>query len=401
MRLRNTSARLGLISKLAHCRVRPSSSRRRLLFLFFYFLLLFLPPAAPHHTAGTVFLQDWDLKLITALEKLPPNSVLSSPPSPTGVSQRACGVKRCDYRHKKNGDKEEEENGPFLESKFSLHPTETPLLQAGYTTSFVFSKCAVNEIVPHDAALSFVPSSVAHYARLWTRGYDSYTVPDGVCLDKRKESQRSIGQRPNSMRLPGQIRESGMRYNTLLDRGQGFGREGRATFGIYGAGKRRSLDSFREWIGASRYFKDGTVNVTCEGLVVAPYDEEIGETEWNDEYGCGSPFALSDCREDVLPVWSHLAASLNGGANEVDDPSQHNHPLGSLHYRRFDPSKIALGHLNGDGTQSDGLLFGSFMLFAVVALIVAVAKCSGRRENKMNDSRKAAIMNPLFGLKTV
>jgi len=161
----------------------------------------------------------------------------------------------------------------------------SPLLTAGtYSSSFTFAKCHLETNVPYDPfAVQLIETEIfPHYARLWTRGYDVYTPTinlifrDNVVLHPlhHEKGHGETGERKwpkNDL----ERRDAHVRMKVLLnihhgvaeaieaesvssagDDGAGGGigeriETARANLGIYGLGKRRSLEQLLDFVGIS------------------------------------------------------------------------------------------------------------------------------------------------------
>jgi len=160
---------------------------------------------------------------------------------------------------------------------------EKPLLSHGWSAGFSFAKCHLEESAPYDP---FTPYTVgveqfARFARFWTRGYDVYTPtqnivyhnyqpnPDGHGLMEwmkpRRERLRTASvQRVKSyLGLPGGL--EGLRLDNL---------------GIYGLGKRRTLQQMSEFMELDlEAQKSRPLSLPCGKQAWVPYDANISPME--------------------------------------------------------------------------------------------------------------------------
>mmetsp|Transcript_6705 Transcript_6705/g.13789 ORF Transcript_6705/g.13789 Transcript_6705/m.13789 type:complete len:581 (+) Transcript_6705:114-1856(+) len=182
-----------------------------------------------------------------------------------------------------------------------------PLLAYTHSSSFAFAKCHYETNVPHDpfAAQLLETEKFPRFARLWTRGYDVYTPSINIVYKANTNLHplhhvKGHGEReerkwpPNdNERRDAHIRmkvllgvHRGITNNELASFGGGNSIGGkmstaRANLGIYGLGKRRSMEQLLEFTGiALPTGNDGTGQhgndgKGCTNLKWVPYDASI------------------------------------------------------------------------------------------------------------------------------
>ena len=200
---------------------------------------------------------------------------------------------------------------------------EEPLLSTAYSPSFVFSKCHLETTVPHDpfAVQLLETEKFPHYARLWTRGYDIYTptvnivYKDNIILHPLHHTagHGDAGEK-KWPKNDNERRDAHVRMKILLNihhgitssemamigGGSGVGIAGkianaRANLGVYGLGKRRTLDQLLEFTSIS-------LSSSSEG----------GDQHGNDGEGCANP------------EWVEYDSSISPKANLYDGQGKTN-----------------------------------------------------------------------------
>lgn len=129
---------------------------------------------------------------------------------------------------------------------------QKPLLSHSWSPGFSFAKCHLEESAPYDGLAPFVAGveGFARYARFWTRGYDVYTPtrnivyhnyqpnPDGHGTMEWMKPRRQRNRDASLRRLRSFLGFAGGEEGLKLD-----------NLGIYGLGKRRSLDQLGDFVG--------------------------------------------------------------------------------------------------------------------------------------------------------
>eukprot|EP00584_Thalassiosira_punctigera_P001662 CAMPEP_0172538584 /NCGR_PEP_ID=MMETSP1067-20121228/9951_1 /TAXON_ID=265564 ORGANISM="Thalassiosira punctigera, Strain Tpunct2005C2" /NCGR_SAMPLE_ID=MMETSP1067 /ASSEMBLY_ACC=CAM_ASM_000444 /LENGTH=549 /DNA_ID=CAMNT_0013324105 /DNA_START=250 /DNA_END=1900 /DNA_ORIENTATION=- len=183
-----------------------------------------------------------------------------------------------------------------------------PLLSTTQSSSFAFAKCHYETNVPHDpfAVQLLETEKFPRFARLWTRGYDVYTPSlnivyrDNVALHPLHHTtgHGESGER-KWPKNDGERRDAHVRMKVLLDihhgitpaeiaslggaGGAGIGGKisaARANLGIYGLGRRRTLEQLLEFTGIALPGRDftgqhGNDGNGCSGPAWVPYDVSI------------------------------------------------------------------------------------------------------------------------------
>jgi len=181
-----------------------------------------------------------------------------------------------------------------------------PLLSTAHSSSFAFAKCHYETNVPHDpfATQLLNTEKFPRFARLWTRGYDVY-VPsvnivyrDNVVLHPLHQTA-GHGEKREKLwpKNDNERKAAHIRMKVLLDihhgitsaeasslgGGNGIGGKistARANLGIYGLGKRRTLDQLLEFTGIALPGTDftgqrGNDGKGCSNPIWVPYDASI------------------------------------------------------------------------------------------------------------------------------
>ena len=182
-----------------------------------------------------------------------------------------------------------------------------PLLSRTYSPSFVFSKCHYQTSIPQDpfAVQLLNTEQFPHFARLWTRGYDVYTPTFNLVYkdnsdlhplhhtaghgDKgEKKWPRNDNERRDAhvrmkvmLNIHHGITNSEMSSMTAGGSGSG-GRmiTARANLGIYGLGRRRTLDQLLQFASIALPDSEfrgqyGNEGKDCANLHWVPYDKSI------------------------------------------------------------------------------------------------------------------------------
>lgn len=138
------------------------------------------------------------------------------------------------------------------------HDLERPLLSHGWSAAFSFAKCHLEEAVPYDpfSYYAMPVEQFGRYARMWTRGYETYTpTRNYVFHDYAVDQPNGHGNLEWFKNQKQRFRAASIeRVKLMLE--IPFGEEGnmkderalrtaRANLGLYGLGKRRSLDELQ------------------------------------------------------------------------------------------------------------------------------------------------------------
>jgi len=166
---------------------------------------------------------------------------------------------------------------------------EEPLLAHSWSPGFSFSKCHLEEAAPADGFLPYVSSDIeafARYARFWTRGYDVYTPTQnivyrraGVANPSKLEWINKWAGRKSIVRD-----ESLKRIRSYLeiegnDDDESIG-EKLDNLGIYGIGKRRTLEQLNEFVGIDLGEQQSrSADAPCGNFKWVPYNSQISPME--------------------------------------------------------------------------------------------------------------------------
>jgi len=147
-----------------------------------------------------------------------------------------------------------------------------PLLAHSWCAGFSFAKCHFEITTPNDVFMPHVfdLEEITRYTRLWTRGYDVYTPTKNYVFHNFGPNPEGHGGKDWPMN--NQERKSSLeRASTLLMLTTGKGTVEHANLGIYGVGKRRSLEQLQEFMQID--FHQKTVsNTQCGAHSWIPYD---------------------------------------------------------------------------------------------------------------------------------
>jgi len=185
-----------------------------------------------------------------------------------------------------------------------------PLLSRTYSPSFVFSKCHYQTNVPQDpfAVQLLNTEQFPHFARLWTRGYDVYTPSLNLVYKDNSDlhplhhiaGHGEMGEK-KWPRNDNERRDAHVRMKVMLNihhgitnsemssmtaggssGGGGDGRmtTARANLGIYGLGRRRTLDQLLQFASIALPDSEfrgqyGNEGKGCANLNWVPYDVSI------------------------------------------------------------------------------------------------------------------------------
>jgi len=217
--------------------------------------------------AHTGFKSDWDVTLKEEWTNCRNEyGIVSTVPPPLsdydeGQSEVA---RRCHLQIAENGIPEYKKD----EGKVSDLPR--PVLSPSWSASFSFSKCHLSTATPYDAfsPQTWSAEQFPYLVRFWTRGYDVYTPTRNVLFHNFtiQDGVAPKGWIPNNR----ERKESLKRIKSIL------GMEGDekiwGNFGVYGLGRRRTLEQFEHF---------AAVNLKNVGAQASVKSEMgCGEREW-------------------------------------------------------------------------------------------------------------------------
>ena len=236
--------------------------------------------------AHTDFAQDWDEILkedwlaaeneFAILSTLPPPKSQKEELQPGGTRENEV-PRQCRIKFRENGFPDYV--GQDEDSKaFDL---EKPLLSLGYSAAFSFAKCHLEESAPYDP-FSFFAMPVeqfSRYARFWTRGYDTYTPTKNVVFHDYEPQENGHGDNEWFKRQRDRFRKMAIQRAKFLTQNSSPKptETELANLGMYGLGKRRTLEQLGEFANLDFDTPKGNVkdNVKCANLEWVPYDENI------------------------------------------------------------------------------------------------------------------------------
>eukprot|EP00536_Pseudo-nitzschia_multiseries_P009767 jgi/Psemu1/325767/estExt_fgenesh1_pg.C_2820013 len=238
--------------------------------------------------AHSSFVEHWDEKVrkewILANNEF---GIISNPPKPKDEPNPEEVPRTCSV------DFLEEEELPHYSSlpEGKVENLEEPLLAHTWSPGFSFSKCHLEEAAPADGFLPYVSSNIeafARYARFWTRGYDVYTPTQNIVY-------RQSGA-PNPSKLEwinlwagrkSIIRDKSLqRIRSYLEIDQNTDDDEDGVpdkldnLGIYGIGKRRTLEQMNEFVGIDLDEGESrSADAPCGNFKWVPYNSEISPME--------------------------------------------------------------------------------------------------------------------------
>jgi hypothetical protein len=127
-----------------------------------------------------------------------------------------------------------------------------PLLSHTWSPGFSFAKCHLEESAPYDGLSPFVAGveAFARYARFWTRGYDVYTPTQNIVYHNYQPNPDGHGTTEWMKARQQRIRDRSLQrirsFLGLPDGLEGFRLD---NLGIYGIGKRRTLQQLSDFVG--------------------------------------------------------------------------------------------------------------------------------------------------------
>ena len=163
-----------------------------------------------------------------------------------------------------------------------------PLLSHAWSAAFSFSKCHLEETVPYDPfSLYAIPvEQFVRFARMWTRGYDTYTPTKNYVSHDYGQPNNGHGDlewfklfSKNQLRTMAIDRAKLILELSSLSEEPDSINADRANLGLYGLGQRRSLEQMTGFINfqldpqSKGTFEKGPACV--EGHAMARYDATI------------------------------------------------------------------------------------------------------------------------------
>lgn len=152
---------------------------------------------------------------------------------------------------------------------------EKPLLSHAWSAAFSFAKCHIEETAPYDPFIPYVfgVEQFSRFARFWTRGYDVYTPTKNFIYHDYSSNGHDIKEwfRQRRERLRN---ESLHRVHTMLQIPGGDSSEtAQANLGVYGLGRRRTIQQLMDFVGIDLVKKTGNRgHINCANKAWVPYD---------------------------------------------------------------------------------------------------------------------------------
>ncbi|CAJ1966491.1 unnamed protein product [Cylindrotheca closterium] len=158
-----------------------------------------------------------------------------------------------------------------------------PFLAHTWSSAFSFAKCHLEESAPYDPFTPFVMGveNFARFARFWTRGYDVYTPTQNIIYHSFQPNPE--GHRMTEWFHPKDQRhkdEALKRIRSYLGAPDALEDYNLANLGIYGLGKRRTLQQLEKFLQidiANQVPRPR--NAPCMGHEWVPYNMDISPTE--------------------------------------------------------------------------------------------------------------------------
>ncbi|OEU09284.1 hypothetical protein FRACYDRAFT_277408 [Fragilariopsis cylindrus CCMP1102] len=162
-----------------------------------------------------------------------------------------------------------------------------PLLAHTWAPAFSFSKCHLEESAPYDGFTPFVSSDIeafARFARFWTRGYDVYTPTQNIVYikfndqpNKHKNEWINKWKKRKDRALAISLRRIRSYLEILGDEDIGVKLD---NMGIYGLGKRRTLNQLNEFVGIELSTEQSrSEDLPCGNFRWVPYNSGISPIE--------------------------------------------------------------------------------------------------------------------------
>lgn len=158
---------------------------------------------------------------------------------------------------------------------------ETPLLSYAWSAAFSFAKCHLEESVPYDnfAPYAMPVEQFSRYARMWTRGYDTYTPTRNYVFHDYGKQENGHGDNEWFKHHRDRFRVMTIeRMKTALQMpGGDESAAALANLGLYGVGKRRTVDQLQEFAHISLEHATGNQGSSekCANLRWVPYSATI------------------------------------------------------------------------------------------------------------------------------
>eukprot|EP00529_Nitzschia_sp_RCC80_P023786 CAMPEP_0113522820 /NCGR_PEP_ID=MMETSP0014_2-20120614/45390_1 /TAXON_ID=2857 /ORGANISM="Nitzschia sp." /LENGTH=465 /DNA_ID=CAMNT_0000420897 /DNA_START=119 /DNA_END=1512 /DNA_ORIENTATION=+ /assembly_acc=CAM_ASM_000159 len=232
--------------------------------------------------AHMTFAQDWDVKLLQewaatenefAVISTVPLNFKEQGTTPEFEVPRNCAIDMLDtgipsYTQLGDG---------------KVQDLKKPLLAHTWNPGFSFAKCHLEESAPYDGLSTFVAGieSFGRFARMWTRGYDVYTPTRNIVFHNYQANPNGHGvtewMKPRYQRF----RDIGIRrMRTFLGFKDGLEDFKVDNLGIYGIGKRRSLEQLGNFIGIDMSTpRKRPHDLPCGNFAWVPYDPNISPVE--------------------------------------------------------------------------------------------------------------------------
>jgi hypothetical protein len=160
-----------------------------------------------------------------------------------------------------------------------------PMLQHAWSAAFSFAKCHIEESAPYDVFAPYASTveQFSRYARLWTRGYDTYVPTRNVVFHDYETQPNGHGNNEWVKRRRDRFREAAIkRVKTVLQMQDGDSSiQSQSNLGIYGIGKRRSLAQFEKFVNMDLMRRLGNEDSRkiCVGREFVSYDTSISPVD--------------------------------------------------------------------------------------------------------------------------
>ena len=183
---------------------------------------------------------------------------------------------------------------------------DAPLLAYTWSAAFSFAKCHLEESAPYDPFAWFAQpiEQFSRFARFWTRGYvqngvgsarvtiailtpfsirrryDVYTPTSIIAYHNYGTQENGHGNNEWFQRQRERFRKEALqRVKTLVSLEGGLTtHKAQANMGIYGIGKRRTVQQLLDFTGVSGISKTGNKGKACGQVTYVPYDAKISPT---------------------------------------------------------------------------------------------------------------------------
>eukprot|EP00934_Nitzschia_sp_Nitz4_P000931 Nitzschia sp. Nitz4//scaffold82_size85912//42151//44131//NITZ4_005142-RA/size85912-snap-gene-0.140-mRNA-1//-1//CDS//3329558838//931//frame0 len=234
--------------------------------------------------AHTAFVQDWDDKLkhewaatgneFGILSTVPlPIAELTMPTEESNAVPRQCHVEFVEVgvpQYTARGDGK-------------VQNLQKPLLSHAWSAGFSFSKCHLEEVAPYDPFTPYVMGveQFARFARFWTRGYDVYTPTQNIVYHDFQANAEGHGAMEWLLPRFERFRQSALkRVRSILNLPKGDETLNVANVGIYGLGKRRTLQQLADFVRIDMESQVSRADPSpCGDDAWVPFNENISPTE--------------------------------------------------------------------------------------------------------------------------